>query len=129
MIPSSDCPPWPPDHHPRTLPRTGSLTPLPRTRPLRARSRPRLVGCSWTRTRLAIVRADHSTPGRVMDSRAAEQVVGEAGIDPELSREPRQPDLGARPRALSQLCATPIPRLQLNVLREKCLGEHGHGPG
>src|SRR4051812_38236720 len=32
MIPSSGCPPWPPDH-PRTLPRTGTPTPLPGARP------------------------------------------------------------------------------------------------
>src|SRR5215213_1619730 len=32
MIPSSGCPPWPPDH-PRTLPRTGAPTPHPGTRP------------------------------------------------------------------------------------------------
>src|SRR5215217_2585611 len=34
MIPSSGCPPWPPDH-PRTLPRTGAPTPHPGTRPAR----------------------------------------------------------------------------------------------
>src|SRR4051812_29184585 len=33
MIPSSGCPPWPPDH-PRTLPRTGNLTPPHGTRPI-----------------------------------------------------------------------------------------------
>src|SRR4051794_40853128 len=32
MIPSSGCPPWPPDH-PRTLPRTGNPTPPPGARP------------------------------------------------------------------------------------------------
>ena len=32
MIPSSGCPLWPPDH-PRTLPRTGTPTPLPGARP------------------------------------------------------------------------------------------------
>src|SRR4051812_37759020 len=32
MIPSSGCPAWPPDH-PRTLPRTGNLTPPPGARP------------------------------------------------------------------------------------------------
>src|SRR3954453_13119032 len=34
MIPSSGCPPWPPDH-PRTLPRTGNPTPLLGARPNR----------------------------------------------------------------------------------------------
>src|SRR5215213_10802402 len=33
MIPSSGCPPWPPDH-PRTLPRTGSPTPPRGARPM-----------------------------------------------------------------------------------------------
>src|SRR4051794_24132694 len=33
MIPSSGCPPWPPDH-PRTLPRTGTPTPPRGARPL-----------------------------------------------------------------------------------------------
>src|SRR3954454_10549184 len=32
MIPSSGCPPWPPDH-PRTLPRTGTPTPPRGARP------------------------------------------------------------------------------------------------
>src|SRR4051795_13376029 len=32
MIPSSGCPPWPPDH-PRTLPRTGTHTPPQGARP------------------------------------------------------------------------------------------------
>src|SRR3954449_9864216 len=32
MIPSSGCPPWPPDH-PRTRPRTGIPTPPPGARP------------------------------------------------------------------------------------------------
>src|SRR3954463_1445223 len=35
MIPSSGCPPWPPDH-PRTLPRTGTPTPPRGARPLRS---------------------------------------------------------------------------------------------
>ncbi len=38
MIPSSGCPPWPPDH-PRTLPRAGAPTPLPGTRPMNATKR------------------------------------------------------------------------------------------
>src|SRR3954466_2058731 len=38
MIPSSGCPPWPPDH-PRTRPRTGIPTPPPGARPLYLRLR------------------------------------------------------------------------------------------
>src|SRR3954467_6738865 len=34
MIPSSGCPPWPPDH-PRTLPRTGTPTPPRGARPIK----------------------------------------------------------------------------------------------
>src|SRR3954452_16538940 len=53
MIPSSGCPPWPPDH-PRTLPRTGTPTPPRGARPdlahVRALFRHRIRGelfCPW----------------------------------------------------------------------------------
>src|SRR3954468_20410478 len=59
MIPSSGCPPWPPDH-PRTLPRTGTPTPPRGARPCRETIRAVLHRrkLSWTKAKKLLGRAD-----------------------------------------------------------------------
>src|SRR3954454_23111852 len=46
MIPSSGCLPWRPDH-PRTLPRTGTPTPLPGARPVIGLEHQQVIGASF----------------------------------------------------------------------------------
>src|SRR3954471_5560459 len=62
MIPSSGCPPWPPDH-PRTLPRTGTPTPPRGARP-------------WA-IRLGRLLWPHITSGRVAQRDRASAVEAE----------------------------------------------------
>src|SRR3954468_14142560 len=53
MIPSSGCPPWPPDH-PRTLPRTGTPTPPRGARPCSCVKYPSLgiaIAAGWVQSR------------------------------------------------------------------------------
>src|SRR3954469_13498247 len=50
MIPSSGCPPWPPDH-PRTLPRTGTPTPPRGARPIDRRELADHAGLGLTEAR------------------------------------------------------------------------------
>src|SRR4051812_33575768 len=93
MIPSSGCPPWPPDH-PRTLPRTGTPTPPRGARPIGPNVGPvvlsrRAEDPHVSREIILCQRGHHAAGARAGDAQAHRITNHERTADPGILHEVR----------------------------------------